>query len=160
MPSIRRRARVRREDFQELTPDQKRHLLKGRAFFNDGFKDLESFSLAWSIHGPGLLPEFIEKHPGSRPFAWWICDHKKELPPIATWATPEHLEMHRGFQPNHFGFLYGNAFGGGEWMLQLEQDYLYENGLMTPEEIEMYEAGEMEDLTLACLKKYRTHCDD
>jgi hypothetical protein len=27
----------------------------------------------WSDHGEAILEEWIDEHPGSRPFAWWVC---------------------------------------------------------------------------------------
>ena len=39
-------------------------------FFDDG----ERIRLAWEQHRPALMSEWIQQHPGTRPWAWWKFD--------------------------------------------------------------------------------------
>lgn len=43
--------------------------------------DVEVFRSAWEWYQErGLLTEFIRKHPGRRPFAWWLFDMPRDNP--------------------------------------------------------------------------------
>ena len=138
MPSIRRRQRIRREDFEELDKFQIRHLIIGHPLlFWRAFKDIDSFSLAWESHRDELLPDFIAKNPGHRPFAWWVCDHKKERPVIQDFEEESRVRrIDESFYPWRFGFLHTSDWGRGSGCLQQpEVDYLREHGLLTQSEL-------------------------
>lgn len=77
----RRRPQSRRGDVAELDFCHEYHLLHGY-WMIEGFETREEFEAAWDYHGERLLAEWVEEHPGSRPFAWWLIDHGKERPVI------------------------------------------------------------------------------
>lgn len=38
----------------------------------------DRFAALWREHGDALLREYVEAHPGGRPFAWWLIDAPRE----------------------------------------------------------------------------------
>lgn len=147
MPSIRRRARRRRDDFEELTAEQRRHLLRGSTFFHGGFTDPDDFRVAWDLHRDELLPQFIAEHPGRRPFGWWFCDHGRERPIADPKATPADIARHRQHErPEHFKFLHTEICRGNPliYFQQTEQDYLREHGLLSKAEMKSLDLTESE----------------
>jgi hypothetical protein len=72
MPTNRRRRRPgRRLDVETLTPEMLRALASGGSFFRD--ETTEDVRAAWEQHAEWLLEAWIERHPGSRPFGWYLC---------------------------------------------------------------------------------------
>jgi len=124
MPRLTRRLTSRRQDVVEITEEQERHLTKGYSFFPE-MLDEASFRLAWEEHGERLLAEFIEDHPGRRPFGWYFCDHQRERPITNPWFTPQVIAAKRA-EPGHFGFLHTAIYGGPgfEPLQEDETDYL------------------------------------
>jgi hypothetical protein len=133
MPRLRRRARIRKPDLSDLSKDQRYHLEHGMSWFG-GFEDnLEAFTEAWEIHGEAILAEFIAKHPGRRPFAWWLLEHKKERPLLDGYTREEFREYR--FGGHRFGFLHTNG-----WIPPVQEDeiaYLDRLNLLTPQEREI-----------------------
>lgn len=147
MPVKRRIAKRRRE---ELDDCQRAHLLTG--WFAVGlsgyltrYRTREEFAAAWEQYREELLPEFIAKHPGHRPFAWWLLDHGKERPMNAdgiAWTAKhgDYLRYSCRFTET-FGFLHKD-----QWQVD-ETDYLREQGLLIDGEaaaIERNQAAEAE----------------
>jgi hypothetical protein len=132
MATIRRKTKQRQQDFEVLDRFQIRHLLEGHPLlFWKGFKTIGDFAAAWTFHRDVLLPSFIDQHPGHRPFAWWLLEHRQERPVVAAWATPEIAEAHRRIIPDFaFEFLHNDCFQ------QSERDYLAAAGLLTAAELD------------------------
>src|SRR5947209_3445580 len=81
MPTNRRRREHRRRgQVGVLTADQRYHLETGLHHFRGLGGDREQFEGAWEEYGEQLLAEWIERHPGTRPFAWWLVEHGEERP--------------------------------------------------------------------------------
>lgn len=137
MPVIRRREQQRREDLETLSNEQRRHLTYGSYFFERPFRDRETFEEAWGIHGERLTEDWIAEHPGTRPFGWWLVDHRCERPVVANWATPSEVQHIRARgRWDKFGFLHTELYGGPR-MTALQEDeteYLRRNGLLRPDE--------------------------
>jgi hypothetical protein len=130
-------------------PDLRHHLESGRPFFN-GFKTEELFRKGWELTRETLLPEFIKKHPGERPFGWWLCDHKKERPVISQ-TTHDGQIVTREWLLDHwhdrhdkkFGFLHTNIWPPFQ---EYETDYLERLGILEDWEIARVREMEAEDL--------------
>jgi hypothetical protein len=138
MPRFGRRAPRRRQQVSDLTQDQRYHLETGM-FYQGGFgADLERFTAAWEEHGEQILAEFIDRHPGRRPFAWWLLEHKQERPMIDRSVPAHRVEALRRAdgRGNPFGFLHTRCYGGPAFgpLQEPEEDYLRRKGLLTSEE--------------------------
>src|SRR5580704_6790224 len=86
MPTNRRKRLSRRRlDVAELNRHQRRELESGACILPWlGFRgDAVAFNKAWRVHGREILEDFIERHPGRRPFAWWV-EHGKERTVVAS----------------------------------------------------------------------------
>jgi hypothetical protein len=98
--------------------------------------DLEMFKQAWNLHREAILEEWIERRPGTRPLAWWICDHGHERP-----FVKEPVEGREEFRRRYerFGFLHTSVWQGPleEWgtIQEPETDYLRRMGQLALEEI-------------------------
>jgi hypothetical protein len=134
MPYLRRRPRLKRDAFIQLDADHRQELETGTSFFGGFEGDTEAFALAWRIHGPQVLAEFIEAHPGRRPFAWWVLVHKQERP--LTDPDPPAQLVSALRAENLFGFLHSDCWGGPDrcHLQQPEVDYLAARGLFTKAE--------------------------
>jgi hypothetical protein len=103
--------------------------------------DPEPWAAAWDCHGERLLAEWIEKHPGSRPWPWWIFEHCQERPI----ANPMRPDVEAGLRDRaRFGYLHTTILHGHGAppgvMLPLQEpevDYLDRNDLLTPREREV-----------------------
>jgi hypothetical protein len=101
--------------------------------------DIQKLQAAWVLHGPTLLRQFIRRHPGCRPFGWWIFCHKQERPIVNSTSDDESLL--RSVRDSHFGFAHGSTaiVQGGElvpWQ-QPQWQYLAEHKLLTKSERQM-----------------------
>ena len=134
-PRLRTRSMLaRRHDLELLTEEQRAFLLRGRSFFEPAFENADELCLSWTIHRDRLLPEYIAKYPGQRPFAWWFCDHGHERPIIRQWLTPEGIARERA---KKFGFL---STATCPPFQEPGPDYLQRLGLLAPDEITHVEA--------------------
>jgi hypothetical protein len=152
MPRLRRRAKSRKSDFAELSIDQEMALLTGLNYFNDSpfpriasrvrnwqpeNENVEAFAAAWEIHRDRLLNEFIAKHPGRRPFAWWALDHKKERPILGELPADQLALIRR--QHTHYGYFHTEILGKfPEWsyLQEPQEEYLARKRLLREAEIE------------------------
>src|SRR5262249_43497698 len=128
-------------DLAELSPFQRRHLEQGHPLVpGEGYGRREDFEAAWRLHGEGLLEEWIEAHPGTRPFAWWLLDHGKERPVVAPWATTEEVRRPRA-EPGRFHFLHTEVYSGRrpdgrlQPLQEPEDEYLERLGLLGEDEL-------------------------
>lgn len=135
MPVLRRRIEM------ELTPAQRSQLATGwvRPGMGGGdhFTTREEFAAAWAEHGPKILADWIAKHPGTRPFGWWLVEHGHERPIVAG-CRLDAAEID-GLRSDKFcetlGFLHLRP-GGFDDVQQPEREYLAERGLLTPQEMQ------------------------
>lgn len=141
MPPLKRRGPGRRADVAELSIDQRYHLETGMWFFGGFGTDLATFTEAWELHGETITADWIRDHPGTRPFAWWLLEHKQERPMIRTMPA-EHLAAHRAEDDRRgcmFGFLHTSMLmmdpvKGWGYLQEPEPDYLRRHGLLTIDE--------------------------
>lgn len=152
MPRIMRRESMRREDFAELSIDQRAHLQMGYYWFDGYFKDRESFAFAWSLHRDELTADFRDKNRSAtfvRPFAWWLLEHKKERPIVSTLFSREDIERFRRRSriSNHYGYLHTHVLAGVEMepLQEHELDYLERLDLLTDEEREWMATLDLDD---------------
>ncbi len=134
MPSAPRRRRRQQaaERLAELSKDQVRDLATGRPFFG-GFHTREEFEDMWAAVGDELLAEWLDRHPGLRPFGWWVCEHKRERPVVHE-ITGNGVARLRA--ESRFGFLHSSIWLGGLTPLQMDEtDYLQSLGLLSDEEL-------------------------
>jgi hypothetical protein len=149
MPILRRRETIRRLDLENLTPAQRRHLLSGTVYVDEGgFRDAETFRLAWDMHRDSLTEEWIQserKHWSMvRPFAWWFADHGKERPIVSPLFSADEIEASRNGEHRfeNFGFLHTTCWkvtGKApdyvfHHMQEPEGDYLDRLNLLSDEE--------------------------
>lgn len=138
MPRLNRRQSSRRiGDVSDLPPARRYHLLTGRTnavgyLGVPAYQTRDEFEDAWSDFGDQLTEEWIAKHPGTRPFAWWLCgDHQREV--IADDPTMIAATLNEKFC-HTFGFLHSEA--GNLYPVQEPQaDYLARHGLLLPGEV-------------------------
>ncbi len=97
------------------------------------FATLEDMAHVWERVGDELLVEWIAERPGSRPFAWWVCEHRQERPVTGSWATPAVVARHRA--ESRFGFLHSDVWSGREALQETEWSYLHRAGLLTEDEL-------------------------
>jgi len=85
MPVKPRRSKVR----QTFSDDVVRHLLTGETghlkggrdkWFHLLFDHRERRAAAWAALKDQLLPGWIKARPGTRPWAWWMCEAGQEPP--------------------------------------------------------------------------------
>ena len=145
MPTKRRRVRrQRRLDITELSIDCRYELETGVPFF-DGFDgDFDAFKAAWQMHGETILKEFVQEHPGRRPFAWWVLVHKRERPIIR--RPPEGEERLRGHHTRYGYFSTHVLLLAPDWgpLQEPEEEYLARLKLLSKEEIAALRESESE----------------
>lgn len=141
MPLPKRQRRQKPADqLANLDEDLRRHLETGLPFFNE-FATLEEMAAVWDVVGEELLAECVQRCPGERPYGWWLCQHRKERPVVATWATDEYVSRER--ERSKFGFLHFQIWSGAcghksSYLQQNETAYLLENDLLEPGEFERF----------------------
>ena len=139
-PHKRSLTRSRRPEVEELTIDIESELIHGRPMLGKGCHgDIELLREAWEIHRDVVLPEYIAKNPGCRPFAWWVLEHGEERPIIQD--LPEGEKYFRR-QYERYGFLHSMLYGGPDFgpFQEEEWDYLDRLGLLSAEEVAAIEA--------------------
>lgn len=53
-------------------------LVTGRFYFDfNGGRDVEAIRVCWEEHREHVLEDFINEHPGERPWAWWKFDSRE-----------------------------------------------------------------------------------
>ena len=149
MPSLPRRQRRQpaAEALAELDPDLRRDLETGHSFF-ERYETIEDMRAAWNAVGDELTNEFIRQHPGTRPFAWWILEHKQERPinPDGG-ADDKHLAQLR--REARFGFLDTRIWLSRLIPIQEDQTfYLQRSGLLTDDELSRIPFEEPDDDTI------------
>lgn len=133
---LRRRQRTT-ERLADLHHDLRRDLETGHPFFG-GFKTREDFDATWQAVGDELVAEWIEKHPGRRPFGWWL-EHGIERPIVQTGPDPAVWRRNA-----RFGFLHTRLYGGPEMTSWQEGEtvYLDRHGLLEDGELERALSGD------------------
>ena len=126
-------------------PNLMQDLRRGRAFRPDrSFETVDDMREAWELVRDDVLPAFIRKYPGRRPFAWWIFDHGKERPLSRKFMKEIGIteEMLRFDKPKNrearFGFVHTRMFNPatGLHLQEPEEEYLDRHGLLEPGELE------------------------
>jgi hypothetical protein len=133
MPRVRRRVLEQRPDLSDLTRDQRYHLETGLVFF-EGLPDLETFREAWKLYRDEILPAFVREHPGQRPFAWWLLEHRKERPIVDARPDAKEWEKHERedrWNRRRFGYLHTDFIPA---LQEDETEYLARKRLLTAEE--------------------------
>ena len=116
-----------------LSDDLRRDLEDGHSFF-ESYETKEDMAAAWAAVGKELLAEYIAQHPGRRPFAWWLCEHKQERPLNTDRANFKEMPWVR--QQARFGFVHTSIwYGDGRPYQQDETEYLEDHGLLTDDEL-------------------------
>lgn len=133
MPALpRRRRRQHAADaLAELDPMLRWDLESGRSL--EQFATPEDLANVWDSLGDELLAEWITANPGTRPWAWWVCEHGQERPVTGSWATPAVVAKHRA--ESRFGFLHSDIWSGRETLQMPEWEYLHRAGLLTDDEL-------------------------
>ena len=145
-----------------LSPEEKHQMPTGFAFFGDGYgrtnPDRERMQADWEQYRDDLLAEWIQKHPGTRPFAWWLFDSPERRRTadgsVHPFDNPEriaHVEECRLLYPNSpmdaYRLRYGRpsthvGFGDGLVRYESEADYLSRLDLLLPGEAELIADGQ------------------
>jgi hypothetical protein len=86
--------------------EHRRLLSSGSVFFPDGIRDfylgedwqagelnLEAIKTAWEELREELQPEWIEKHPGTRPWGWWAFDAPEPIRNLISGEPPPEHEL-------------------------------------------------------------------
>ena len=130
-------------------PNLRYHLEAGTSIIDfSGFKTRERFAEAWELTRETIMCDYVAKHPGRRPFAWWLCDHKQERPIIPQMLGGEPLTRERllswdSRHKEYFGFVHTRTYPAFQ---EYEEDYLERLGLLEPWEIQRLREMEAEDL--------------
>ena len=128
-------------DVRDLNFNQEYHLLTGKPFmYLHGINTRTELAVAWRLHRERLLPEFIQKKPGRRPFAWWLLEHGKERPIVGVNSWENTISIARA-EPCYLGFLHTCAVGWTkdgrvESLQEMESDYLRRHDLLEQWEID------------------------
>jgi hypothetical protein len=144
MPTNRRRRQPdRRPDLTDLSIDLQRELETGRPYFGGFAGNLANFTEAWRIHGAAITVEFVGKHPGRRPFAFWFLGHGKERPIIHPAGIKEN-EL-AALRARTWGFLHTNLLQGplDVWgpLQEPEPEYLKRQGLLAKGEYQAFKGA-------------------
>lgn len=131
MPTNRRRiVQSRRLNVARLDYCREYHLLRGRPMI-EGYATRDELESAWAIHGEALLAEWIEQHPGTRPFAWWLCDHGHERPVIDSRPCAQQFADAMRREGGKFEYLHTHTIPP---LQEDEAAYLARHGLLTAAE--------------------------
>ena len=109
-------------------------LLNGRAFF--GPSPTELLREAWAAWGKWITAQWIETFPGTRPFAWWLCDAPGER------RTTDYFDREHASGRDSMlihGILYTCSLPPKQ---ESEVDYLRREGLLSAEEEAALSAGD------------------
>ena len=122
----------RRTSHINLTDDEKRELETGMSYDNPFCGDVDLLAAAWESHRGKLLPAWIKQRPGTRPYAWWVCEGVPQFGErrvTAEWSR-EH-EQHRE-NWSRWGILHTNTVPP---LQEPQRAYLERNQLLTPLEM-------------------------
>lgn len=141
-----RRFRIRKKRPLTLGRLALRALLDGVCFFE--FDDEEHRRQTWEKHRDAILAEWIELHPGTRPWAWWEYDRPDDLRRrihlpdelLTQFQDTQGVRLERDEaanpgkwywtkDPPHWGIP--QPFGNGSDLFEAESDYLERHGLLT-----------------------------
>jgi hypothetical protein len=127
----------RRPGPEELDPDLEGELIFGAPFVGPGCRgDRSLLAAAWKQYCETILPAFIQKNPGRRPFAWWLLEHGKERP--INPDVPDAVAASIRQQNTYYGYLHSAVMGkwGGAvtWFQEPEEEYLRRHRLLTSKE--------------------------
>lgn len=138
MPTLRRRQTSRRPD--GCDPDM-RFLLETGSTHRTGLSwwtirqiTRQQFDEAWGGHGDAITAEWIAKHPGTRPFGWWINVHQQERPLV----DGERRCVEAKFA-HTFGFFHCEAGFNRHAAQEPQTVYLRRHGLLTRDELKALE---------------------
>jgi hypothetical protein len=141
MPILRRRPTLRRGD---LSPGLRYLLETGSTNYLIEWPQLsqvsrERFEELWAVFGGEITTDWIAKHPGTRPFGWWLLVHGKERPVVG-----EPIGRNEKFA-HTFGFLHEEAGFNRRGMQESQADYLRRHGLLSETEIRALATQARED---------------
>lgn len=124
-----RRPPRRRDGPGGLTAEIVEHLLHGGCLFAEFNLDTTEARAMWIEQGPDLLPPFILRHPGCRPWAWWLLAVREHGPRKQLRDGPRALA-----EPTWFGISPRWTAPPPCDMHETQLDYLQRNGLLTEDE--------------------------
>jgi hypothetical protein len=132
-------------NLEVLSAEQERELLWGRPIIpGHGLGDVELLREAWRLHRARLLPAWIKEHPGTRPFAEWLCrivPKYGERPSTdfgSRWPSPV---RHR--EGNMLNLIrHTHTVPRAQ---EPEVEFLARHNLLSPAEKRLYAAGELSD---------------
>ena len=158
MPTNRtRRTRSRREGL--LTWWEKEYMLHGRVVSEGSAEDYNRYRWAclgrepwvtvkWGEHHDAILAEWIDEHPGTRPWVWWELDSPR-LPAVGDGRyddgkrpEPRQRVGGTGGEPTHQGVTFGipDGWGNDDFdpsdppTFESQASYLDRHGLLTKAE--------------------------
>jgi hypothetical protein len=136
MPRFYRRAPQRRPAPAELDADLRAELIFGVPLLGPGCADRDALAEAWALHGDTVLRDFVQRHPGQRPFGWWLLDHGKERP--INPDVPDAVAARLREQNTYYGYLHSSVLGKWAgtvtWFQEPEAEYLRRHRLLTSKE--------------------------
>lgn len=145
MPRLRRRRRPERHDWREhdlaqwffaTTPGVSTSRMGGVPYRMRGGLGPDEVLAVWQQIREGLLAEWAARHPGTRPWAWWLFDNPHGRPwrevldeRRAEWraAHPLLVELYPNIQPEG-RWLYGDLLTRPQG--ETERTYLARHGLL------------------------------
>lgn len=123
---VKRRPTRKRRPETVLSDDVRRILETGTDLFGPRLSEDESrekFRGAWRRHGARVTRDFVRRHPGQRPWGWWVFEA-----PAPRLIAPE---------PD--GVRWRNWEERSLFQRLLDTTFLYKHGLMGAEEHEILE---------------------
>lgn len=126
-------------DRNELTKDQRRELETGMSYFRPFGNDIEAFRDAWETHRDDIRSEFIEQHPGRRPFGEWLFEL---IPQFGERRIIRENTIEREAW-TQWGILHTNTIPP---IQEPEHEYLSRHGLLTIDERLALEAADRKRL--------------
>jgi len=108
-----------------LTPEIIECLLHGSCLFAPVVLDNAEARILWRDHEQALLPDWILRHPGNRPFAWWLAAVLEHGPRRQVKPGPRPLS-----QPTWFGIAALWEAPPPDDMHETQRTYLQRHGLL------------------------------
>jgi hypothetical protein len=105
------------------------NLTRGYSFF--GRLPAEDLVRAWAVHGRDITEHWIQEHPGTRPYGWWLCvgiPKYGERPIVKAVVSGEIEKPH--------GFRHTDIYGGPDFepYQEPEEEFLERHGVLTKDE--------------------------
>ena len=142
MPTNRHyRTKLRRQQIDELNRSLEYELLHGKPLFpfpGSTFDDDDLMLRAWELHRERLLAEWLDAHPGTRPFAWWKFEAVPKHGERRLTTDGEAILPYREAWEKH-GILHTRTIPP---MQELEIEYLRRHGYLLDGEEERFLAAE------------------